>query len=304
MWFFNRNPNQMCPDPVVPALINDGLHLYVNTESGSDGNDGYSWSSALESMPEVFKRVKRAGTIHLYGKVVEDGLVTPHGVTDVTIIGHAPRPREGNHGRGAGPKGGAADWRYKSDDSDKPMLHITQQGWKLKNLMLRGSEAGGTVLITRNMEAETSSNGMAGDHATFEGCTFQGPSAFGICQEGGVMGVHILGCQFRRFCKDSNAAVLGRLGEGIGSCIVWDVRDNKFIGNWHDIKVGLVDSIVIGNLFTRNSVLSSGIPDDTVSVDLNEGRGNIVTQNVFDGGRLVERKYDRWFGNFNLGDVK
>lgn len=279
--------------------------IYVDAALGCDDNKGDGWTTALKTIGKALTKVGRGGTIHLYGKFLEDGLVTPHGITDVTVVGHGTRPREGNSGRAAGPKGGAVDWRWKDDNTDKPLLHVTQQGWRFSNLMIRGSENGGGILLTRNMLAETSDQGIAGDHATFEGCTFQGPSAFGICAEGGLAGVHVLNCHFRMFSKPNQAAVLGRTGEGVGSAIFWKIDHNLFQANWSDVVVALAEGIVTHNFFIRRSLLSSGIPDGTPSVDFTNGRGNLVGWNWWDEGSVnIHAVYDRWHGNIGVEDVK
>ena len=276
--------------------------IYIDAQRGCNNNNGNNWDEALSTIGAGLKRVRRGGKIVLYGKFLEEGLVTPHGVTDVTIVGHGTRPREGNAGRAGGPKTGAVDWRWANDSTDKPLLHITQQGWRFENLMLRGADKGGCVLLTRTLEAETSDSGFAGDHTTFDGCVFQGPSVFGVCQEGGIAMVHIRNCQFRMFYHEGDYAILGRTGEGVGFPIVWDISNNKFIANYGDINCGIVDSVVRGNIFQRRSVLSSGVPDDVISVDLSAGRGNLVIENWFDMGAFRQGLYDRWHENHFHGD--
>ena len=249
------------------------LSIYLNTETGCDDKSGKDWDNAVKTMAEALKKVPRSGTITCYGKIVEDGLVTPAGITDVTIIGHAPRPREGNHGRAAGPKGGASDWRYNS--GNEPLLHVTQQGWKFKNLMLRGGDAG-AILIIRTLEAETTEKGFAGDHATFEGCTFQG-GAFGICQEGGIFGVKIRSCMFR--LMTTGTALLGKTGEGVGYPLFWDIRDNWFVGNHQDISAALSCSVITNNIFHSSKLLTpNGISSGLI--DLTNGIDNIVENNL------------------------
>lgn len=255
--------------------------LYLVPQGGSDKNDGASWNTGLATMAEALRRVRRAGTINVYGKLVEDGLITPQGITDVTIIGCGTRPREGNLGRAAGPKGGAADWRYRNDTSTSPLLHVTQQGWRFKNLMLRGSKNGGAILITRNLLAETSDKGFAGDHATFENCVFAGPSRYGICQEGGVMNVAITGCMFRGFSNPDSVAILGITGEGVGFPLIWDIHSNTFVGNHSDISCGCTNSTLTANIFQPASVLALELISPRVSVDFSLGRDNTVAFNQF-----------------------
>ena len=169
----------------LPKTFSIQPTLHVDAQRGSDKNDGLSWDSSLQTIKEALQKVQRGGSIRLYGKFLEEGLVTPYGVTDVTVTGHGTRPREGNVGRSKGPKNGAVDWRWVNDTGTDPLIHVTQQGWKFENLMLRGSDAGGSIVLTRTLAAETTDNGLAGDHCTFEGCIFQG-GAFGICEVGGI----------------------------------------------------------------------------------------------------------------------
>lgn len=260
------------------VAVNPRAPIYVNANEGCDKNNGASWASPLMSMAEALRRVRRGGTIYFYGKLLEDGLVTPVGITDVTVIGAAPRPREGNHGRTAGPKGGAADWRYREDSTTNPLLHVTQQGWRFENIMIRGAENGGGILLTRTLEAETTEQGFAGDHATFAGCVFQGPSQYGICQEGGVINVQITDCMFRRFTAADTWAILGRTGEGVGWPLFWRIQRNWFVGNYGNVKVGLVNSIVSDNISQKSAVLNPN-PMSAVMLDLAGGMDNTVREN-------------------------
>jgi hypothetical protein len=256
-----------------------GPDIFVDAHVGVDTNAGDSWDTSLKTMAGAFKKLKRGGVIHLFGKVTEEGLVTPYGCTGVTIKGCLNRPS----GRvsGEGPKAGGAWWARKDDNAGVPLLRVTQQGWRFENVNFIPNRNGGGLLFTRNQAAEdvTTPDAEAGDWADVVNCRFDGPAPFGICQEGGVVGVSIEGCFFHEFNKPDNWAVLGKAGAGIGFPLFWQVKNNRFVANSGDVKLGMHDSLVTGNAFQRGSILGSFL--NKVCMDLTGGGNNVVANNWF-----------------------
>ena len=211
--------------------------IYVNSFIGNDEWNG-SNKKPLKTIRASLAKVEQNGTIYLYGKFVEDGLYTTK--TDVRMIGIGTQPREGNTGRPNGPKVGAVDWRY--DKGNEPLLHIIHQGWYFENMMLRGSQ-GGTILINRNIEAETSDSGEAGDHASFNNVTLQG-GYVGIEATGGIFGVKITNSFFRMIDK-----AVWVHSNGVGFPLYWFIKGNRFIDNKVNIEGDLPKSVIVNNYF-------------------------------------------------------
>ena len=257
-----------------------GPYIFVDAHEGNDTDAGDSWGTSLKTMAEAFKRLRRGAVIHVFGKITEEGLVTPHGCTGVTILGCLNRPS----GRvsGEGPKAGGAWWARKDDNADVPLLRVTQQGWRFEHIGFIPNRTGGGLLFTRNQAAEdvTTSDAEAGDHADIVDCRFYGPAPFAILQEGGVVAVRIEDCLFQQFGKPDQWALLGRTGAGIGWPLFWQIKNNRFIANHGDINIdGLSDSVIMDNTFHRRSILGS-FPDKP-SIVLGSGTDNVVTNNHY-----------------------
>ena len=263
----------------VSASPDRGPHIFIDAHEGNDASDGGSWDSPLLTMGEAFKRIKRHSVIHLFGKIQEEGLVTPHGCTGVTVIGCKARPS----GRisGEGPKAGGAWWARKNDEAGVPLLRITQQGWRFLDLGFIVNRSGGGLLFVRNLAAEdvTTPDAEAGDHADIIGCRFYGPAPFAIAQEGGVVGIRVEDCLLQQFGKPDQWAILGK-GNGVGWPLFWRITDNRFVANRGDINIdGLHDSVIMDNTFHRDSILGS-FPGEP-SILLGSGKDNVVANNHY-----------------------
>lgn len=260
--------------------LDRGPHLFIDAHEGSNTNNGRSWGSPLRTMGEAFKRLERHAVIHLFGKIQEEGLVTPHGCTGVTIKGAKNRPS----GRisGEGPKAGGSHWSRKDDNSGLSLLRITQQGWRFEDISFFPNRTGGGLVFTRNQAAEdvTTPDAEAGDHADIINCKFYGPAPFAIVQEGGVVAIHIDGCLFQQFNKPDQWALLGRVGAGIGWPLFWQIRNSRFVANHGDINIsGLSDSVIMDNTFHRRSLLGSFLDEPSILIDT--GTDNVVVNNYY-----------------------
>ena len=211
--------------------------IYVNSFIGDDKYSGSS-EKPLKTIRASLAKVQQNGTVYLYGKFVEEGLSTTH--TDVRMIGLGTQPREGNSSRLNGPKNGAVDWRY--DQGNEPLLYVIHQGWYFENIMIRGSSHG-AILIIRNIEAESSDIGKAGDHASFNNVTFQG-GASGIEAIGGIFGVKIFNSFFRMIDK-----AIWVHNNSVGFPLYWYINGNRFIDNKINIEGDLPKSVIVNNYF-------------------------------------------------------
>lgn len=264
--------------PAYPSLVY-GLNLFLDPQEGDDAADGLSWDTALLTMAEALRRVKRGSVINLCGKLVEDGLVTPQGATDVTVIGRMSVPRSGSTGRVNGPKQGAANWRVNREDNEgKALLTVTQQGWAFYNIHFHNSRYAAALHFIRNSAGETSPEGFAGDHALINNCVFDGPG-FGVISEGGTIHTKIVDSLFFNYREEGNFAIVQRTGEGVGYSLQWEITNNHFMGNVGDIKFGLVDSRIIGNVFQRRSVTAGQAIVNQTAMDLRNGSYNTVANN-------------------------
>lgn len=302
MRFWPRLPKKT--EPHLSSLIY-GLNLFVDAQEGDDKADGLSWDTALLTMKEALSRVTQGSVINLYGKLVEDGLVTPQGATDVTVIGRAPTPRSGSTGRTRGPKGGAANWRISRDDVDnKPLLLVTQQGWAFRNIHFHGPKRAACLHFIRNVAGEEKPTGFAGDHVRIDNCVFDGPG-FGVIQEGGIIHVKITDSLFVSYGTQGNFAISGS-NTSVGDPTQWEISGNQFMGNFGDIKIGLTDSKILGNYFQGRSSVSGIELANNTAIDLRNGYNNLVANNWMgavrsrDNSRFCAGVNDSWGPNFYM----
>lgn len=273
-----------------------GPVIFLDPQEGSDAADGVSWGTAVLTMREALTRVQRGSTIYVCGKFREDGLVTPQGATDVRVVGIAPHPRSGSTGRTNGPKGGAANWVPNDDESTAPLLTVTQQGWSFERLMFHNPRKAPALHFLRNKAGEETPTGFAGDHARVVTCVFDGPG-YGIVAEGGVNHVLVKRNLFFRYNEPGNAAIQGRIGEGVGAPLQWEMLGNRFFGNVADVVFPyLADAVVMGNVFAPG-------PRVGVALDLRHGERNVIAHNAMGcafkdaTARFVPGQFEQWGPN-------
>ena len=269
-----------------------GARIYLNNLTGNDNNNGRSWASPIHTMGEALRRAVRGSVIYFYGKLREQGLVTPAGLTDVTILGCGTKVRGGHTGNTPGPKGGSTNWARTDRDSPVPLLHVTQQGWRFINLQLQGPFAGPSILLTRNLAGESDDpNGWSAGYAEFDHCVFVGPNQFGICAQGGVNHLTIKNCWFYNFYDRLDALseapclniAIGQLtGEGVGYPIMWEVLNNTFMASPKALHVSLSDSVVRGNIFRDASFVNPPARWLGPVMDVSGGGSNLVAENFLD----------------------
>ena len=276
----------------MPSTSYPGNRIYLNNLEGSDRNNGRSWASPIATMGEALNRATRGSVIYFYGKLREQGLVTPQGLTDVTVFGCGTKVRGGHTGNTPGPKGGSANWARSDREEPVPLIHVTQQGWRFVNLQLQGPFAGPSILLTRNLAGESADpNGWSAGYAEFENCVFVGPNQFGICSEGGVNHVKIKDCWFYNFYERLdgiddgpivNTAIGQLTGEGVGYPVMWEVLGNTFVASPKALHVSLADSVVKDNIFRDGSFVNPPARWSGPIVDLSGGGCNLIANNFFD----------------------
>lgn len=292
----------------LPFESSRGGVLFVDPHVGNDSNKGIGWYAPLATMAEAFKRSQPGGVIQFYGKVREEGLVTPQGLTDMTILGAATRPRGGNIGNAAGPKRGAANWSRLRPEDDKPLLTVTQQGWSFKGIQFQGPVNGAAVHLIRDLAGENEPTGKAGDHASFEQCAFVGPNLTGLLHEGGINNVSVKECTFYGFSGEGQVAIRG-IAPVVGYPLMWDIRDNRFIGNWAHIQGALGDSRITNNFFTTKSIVAYGMKPSERMIDLAGAGRNMIYLNRFDCTMEESKEFfikaaeDAWGINIYKGGV-
>jgi hypothetical protein len=270
--------------------------VYVNPHAGDDIGFGRSMEYPLATMKRALQIVPPGGKIYFYGKVREEGLVTPQGKTDVTVIGLGTRARGGNIGNALGPKRGAANWSRLQPDDDKPLLLVTQQGWRFVNIQFQGPVRGPAIHLIRNEAGEDSPEGFAGDHASFYDCAFVGPNQCGILHEGGINNVLVDGCTFYGFTSAGQVAIKG-VAPTVGYPLFWMIQNNRFMANWMHIDGLLSDSIIRGNYFGGPSTIME--KHGPMLIDLRGGGFNWIGGNSFgimqgevaESGKWAENHY-------------
>ena len=268
-----------------------GARIYLNSIVGNDNNNGRSWISPIVTMGEALKRATRGSVIYFYGKLREQDLVTPSGLTDVSIVGCGTKVRGGHTGNAPGPKGGSANWARIDRDEAVPLLNVTQQGWRFANLQLQGPFAGPSILLSRNLAGESDDpNGHSAGYAEFDNCVFVGPNTYGICQVGGVNHVKIKDCWFYNFYNrldavseaSQNNVAIGGSDTGVGYPIMWEIVGNTFVASPKAIHLSLADSVIRGNVFRNASFVNPPAQWDGPIIANPYGGCNLVADNFFD----------------------
>lgn len=271
-----------------------GNTWFVDAFSGANGNDGNSPQSPLSTMAAVFARLKSGDVINFRGKINEQ-LVTPVNVFDVTINGLGNRPRHAD----AAPAGGnyaAAQWGATGLTAATASLRVLQQGWKFTNFLFTAVDLNAAcVEIVRNAGAGDLERDAS--HASFLGMRFSGA---GVGIRGGVAGlfteipynVEVGWSQFDNMTYAMRAAI---------ECNQWYIHDNVFAPNTNQI-------IMAARNFTikNNSIGAFTAAASSGGIDLNGGTGlNQVTGNNLSGtysiagGYRVANANDNWYGNYS-----
>jgi hypothetical protein len=262
---------------------------------GSNGNSGRSPLQPFLTMAKAFEVIDSGDVINFVGKIQEQ-LVSPVQVFDITINGCGNRPRHADSTPDGG-QYGAAQWAPTSGGTAaQATLRVLQQGWRLTNFLMTAIDANAACLeVVRNAGAGDDERDAS--HLSALGMRFSGA---GIGIRGGVAGtfteipynVEVGGCQFDNMTYAMRAAI---------ECNQWFIHDNVFAPNTNQIIMPLRNSLII-----RNSIGAFTAAANSGGIDLNGGTGlNQVTQNNLSGtysnagGYRAANANDNWYGNYS-----
>lgn len=278
-----------------------GDTFYVNPQAGDDSRDGNGWASALESMAEVFTRIKSGDRILVAGNVTEE-LTAPAQVFDVAIIGAANRPRHADDARdGIGARPTGATWRQAaSHGASTPLLKLRRQGWHIENLLMVPPTDAGAIRLVR--DADSGEDEQDASHAEIVGVRFAGTGSteIGIEDDGGHFNVLVEGCTFHHLTDG-----IKTLNTAVAVPLAWEVLNNRFFLNAHAIRASAAQWLIKGNSFGS---FSSAPNIDLSFIAGNDAAelANVVTGNLLSGAynntNYIEGagNTDEWGGNFNV----
>ncbi len=269
-----------------------GRAWFVDTAYGGNG-DGKSPKTAFSTMARAFSAIASGDVIYFVGKVQEQ-LVTPAQVFDVTIVGAGNRPRHAD----SSPTNGnlaASQWGAPASGgvTGQATVRVLQQGWRFVNILFTANDSTAACIeLVRN--AALGDLERDASHAEVIGCRFAG-AGIGI----GIGAASFTELVFNVNVRESTFSGLTTGIGGVGQLNEAQILDNRFIQNTNHIKVSAEGSVISGNIlagFTTKGIdLSGGIGTDA----------NIVTKNYLSGtyssvgGYTVHNAADEWAGNFN-----
>jgi len=246
------------------------VHWHVNTNTGSNGNDGKSAARPFLTMQKAFDSIASGAVIHFVGNIREQ-LTTPTGAADVTIIGEGNRPRHAD----THPLNGelaAATWKLPADGgTNVPLLILRNPGWRLENILFAAHASNYALRLERTADEDATEQDAS--HLQVIGCRFAS-GAGGISDTGGTFNVLIEGCWFGAL---TTACILGVGNIGVGQ-LMWHIRGNHFNNFTNGIKIAAHECVITGNYFT-----DGGTPNTTYVLNTNNGGGrdNFVVENYF-----------------------
>lgn len=243
-----------------------GVTYFVDTDAGSDSNDGLSWDTAFVTMSKAFTTLDSGDTVFFKGKVKEQ-LTTPVQKFDVTIIGASNRPRHADSTPDGGQSG--ASWGLPDVPSTTlPLVKVMQQGWQFVNILFAGPSAGPSILFFRDGGADDDERDAS--HGEVHNCRFASGKN-GIEYSGGPFNLGIYGCWFHDL---TDYAILYTAGAGVGNLFAYEVIGNHFrdCDKWilHAGKEWTIKDNVVVKITTPGIDTSAG-----------DG-GNVVVGNYFD----------------------
>lgn len=258
-----------------------GNTYFVDTNTGSDSNDGISWDRAFLTMGAAFDVIGSGDRIYFVGNVQEH-LTTPLATAqNVTIIGATTRPRHADTHPGGGELSGAT---WKSAGTNSPLITLRNSGWRFENILFAAHASNSAVTLERNA-IETAAGEFDASHAEFIGCRFAS-GAYGLNDTGGCFNVVVQNCIFQAL---TSACILGVGNIGQGQTM-WEIRDNHFGDFTNGVKIAGFQCRIQNNIFE-----DGGTPNTTFVLNTNNGGGanNFVIENWFQGTTA----------NFNTPDV-
>lgn len=279
--------------PNSPANI-----YYVDGYSGSDSNNGYSWTTAFLTMTAALAAVQTGGIIYFRGKIAEE-CVGSNLVFDVTIIGvgslhHADQPGSG----ATAVHTGAAVWQPPaSPTATTPLIKVRGRGWKFVNILFDCPVDSAAIYLERNALSGTSEYDAG--HASVIGCDFRN-GLYGIQDVGGCFNITVRDCVFETLDATTSAAGIRCTSTSVANPRRWRITDCFFQndssteGNERHIIGAFVGSLI------KNCVFGT-VKATALYIDLTGGSGNTVSLNVlggvYDTSDYVAGTGDLWYQN-------
>src|SRR3972149_3043204 len=115
-----------------------GVAYFVDTNTGSNSNDGRSWGKAFLTMTYAFTQITAGDSIYFVGNINEK-CTTPLGAPNVSVIGATTRPRHADTHPLNGELSGAT-WKIGSLAS-APLLIVRTPGWRIENILFAAHSA-------------------------------------------------------------------------------------------------------------------------------------------------------------------
>jgi hypothetical protein len=252
----------------VLAEVGIGTVYYVDTNNGSDLDDGKSWANAFETMDKAFDTITAGDTIRFRGNVTEH-LTTPLGAPNVTVIGDTTRPRHADTHPLNGELSGAT---WKSGGTNSPLCIVRTPGWRFLNILFAAHASNYALRLDRTAVEDATEEDAS--HLEVLGCRFAS-GAGGISDTGGCYNVAIEGCIFEAL---TTACILGVGNIGVGQSL-WSIRNNHFNGFTNGVKIAAFGCRIEGNTFT-----DGGTPTSTYVLNVSNGAtagNNFVVDNFF-----------------------
>ena len=272
----------------VFATGDKGRQWFVDPNAQSVVNNGKTPKKAFTTMEQAFDKAASGDIIYFVGKLDEE-LVTPAQVFDVTVVGCGNRPRHADS-TPAGGQYAASQWGNASGTAAQATVRVIQQGWRFVNILFTAVDTNAAMIeVVRN--AASGDSERDGSHLAVLGCKFAGD---GVGVRSGVAGsftenttnVLIEGNTFL-----SNTTAIEQT-TGFGG-LNWQIKDNDFITNTNDIVGPFTGTKIIGN---RMSLAPTGC------IVLTGGGSNMVHYNALpgtyaDGTLYAPGTSDNWNGN-------
>ena len=267
-----------------------GRAWFVDATNGSNV-DGKSPKRAFTTMAQAFSVLKSGDIIYFVGKVQEQ-LVTPVNVFDVTIVGCGNSPRHAD----SAPVGGntaTAQWGAPSTGTAaQATVRVLQQGWRFINILF-------TAIDTNAACIELVRDAGAGDlerdasHAQILGCRFSGAGkgirAGATSYAEVVNHVKVEGCRFDTMTYGIHTAIISNY---------WTIKGNEFRDNTNHIVADVGYAFIYENIFGKFTTDAIELPGASIGY-------NVITKNYLSGtyssagGYTVSDATDEWAGNFN-----
>jgi len=279
----------------VFATGDKGRSWFVDPNAVSVVNNGKTPKKAFTTMEQAFNKIASGDIIYFVGKLDEE-LVTPEQVFDVTVVGCGNRPRHAD----STPTGGqyaAAQWGNASGTAAQATVRVIQQGWRFVNILFTAVDTNAAMIeLVRNAASGNSERDAS--HAEILDCRFAGAGKgirFGATSfTENVFNVLIKNNKF-------NSCTYGIHNPSGSQANSIEVVGNVFQGSTNAITAQFQNSRIYGGNIIQGFTAASS----SGGIDLRNGGGtNIITGNYLGGtysnaGGYNGESGDEWAGNWN-----